>query len=290
MIWQLIGSGLALGGIYGLVAIGYSLTFLPTRIVNFAHGDLVVLGSLLGYSALVVLGLPLPAALMLSATITALATLATEKLAVQRFLQQPHTATWVMSTLGLSLVLRYSSVALWGKSPIAFPDPLSGYRFQVFGAGLYFSEVLSLGVALALALVLQLSLTKTRFGMALRCIAQDPSAAKLMGVPTDRTILAAFGLSGALTGFAGVLVAPIINVSPEMGAVLGLKGFAAAALGGISTPLGAALGGLLLGTSEVVFAGLLWPGFHDVFAFLVLLIVLLLRPQGILSFQQVRKV
>ncbi len=281
MVWQLLVSGLAVGSIYALVAVGYSLTFLPTRIVNFAQGDLVVLGSLVSYSAIVALGLPLPAAIMAAMAAGGAASVVSERLAVRRFLQNPELAGWVVSTLGLGLALRYSSVALWGKSPVAFPDPTAGARIELPGTGIYVSELLAIAAGLAIALSLNLILMRTRFGRALRCIALDAQATALMGVPVSRSVVVAFALSGGVTGLAGFLVAPLINVSPEMGALLGLKGFAAAALGGMTNPLGAVAGGFLLGVSEVLFAGLLWPGFHDVFAFLVLIAVLLVRPKGL---------
>jgi branched-chain amino acid transport system permease protein len=281
MLWQLLVSGLAVGSIYALVAVGYSLTFLPTRIVNFAQGDLTVLCSLIGYTSFVSLGLPLPTAAATAMAAGGLSSLLAERLAVRRFLQRPEMATWVVSTLGLGLVIRYSAVALWGKSPLAFPDPLSGASIRLLGTGVYLSEILALAVALTIAVALSLLMTRTKFGKALRCLAVDPSTAALMGVPVSRSVAMAFALCGITTGAAGILVAPLINVTPEMGAVLGLKGFAAAAMGGMANPLGAAVGGLMLGTAEVVFAGVLWPGFHDIFAFLVLMAVLLIRPKGL---------
>lgn len=290
MLWQLTVSGLAVGSIYALVAVGYTLTFLPTRIVNFAQGDLVVLGSLIGYTAIVTFGLPLPMALLVAMGITAAATLAAERLAIQKFLRRPEVATWVVSTLGLGLSIRYSAVALWGKAPLSFPDPFSRTRIDLLGSGIYLSEALALAAGLTMALSLNLVLTRTRFGRALRCISIDASTSALMGIPVDRSVAMAFALCGIVTGAAGVLVAPLINVNPEMGAILGLKGFAAAALGGMSSPLGAIAGGLILGTTEVVFAGLLWPGFHDVLAFLLLMALLLVRPEGLAGSPMERKV
>ena len=280
-ILQLVLSGLAVGSVYALVALGFALIFATVRVVNFAQGELVMVGALTGYSAHVALGLPLPLAALLSGAVTVLVALATERLAVHPLRDLRSSIAWVMSTLGVGLMLRSGAAALWGKAPLPFPAPFGSGRVLIGGLAFVPQEALTFLLAIGAMALLETLRRRTIVGKAMRAAAFSLDAARLVGINISSTSLLAFGASAALAALAGILIAPISNASSEMGTLLGIKGFAAAAVGGLGTFQGALAGGLILGLVEVLAAGLLWPGFSDVAAFLLLILILLARPAGL---------
>ncbi|HYU17308.1 MAG TPA: branched-chain amino acid ABC transporter permease [Chloroflexota bacterium] len=280
---QLLVSGLALGSIYALVALGFTLIFATTRVVNFAQGEFVMLGALVGYSAHVSAGLPLGPAVLVAGLVTVLAGLIAERVAVYPLRALQSSIAWVISTLGLGMMLKSGAAEVWGKVPVAFPAPFGLGRVELFGTAFVPQEAVTVVVAIALMLALEALYRATIFGKAMRAVAYDRDTAKLMGINVSTMSLISFGISAALAAIAGLLVSPITNASPEMGTVLGIKGFAAAAVGGLGTFQGAFLGGILLGVMEVLASGLLWPGFYDVAAFGLLILVLLARPTGLVG-------
>ena len=280
---QLISSGLAVGSLYALVALGFSVIFAATRVINFAQGELVLAGALAAYTLHVLWGLPMPVAFGAAALAGALLGLLTERLAVAPFRQMAGSHAWIMSTLGLGLLRRSFAQRVWGTSALALPSPFGTGRLEVAGVSLLQQEVATAAVAFALMFLLEWMFLKTILGRALRAVAYHLDAARLMGIPPVAMYLFAFALSGALSGIAGFLISPITGINADMGIPLAIKGFAAATLGGLGVCRGALIGGLVLGVAETLAGGLLWAGFHDIFAFLVLLAALLVRPQGIFA-------
>lgn len=280
---QLFVSGLALGSVYALVALGFTLIFATTRVVNFAQGELVMVGALVGYTAHVSLGLPLAVAAAVAGAVTVAVGLVAERVAVYPLRDRRSSIAWVISTLGLGMMLRSGATAAWGTVPLPFPALFGSGRLELLGVALVPQEALTVAVALGLMLGLDALCRGSIVGKAMRAVAFHRDTAKLMGINVSQTALLSFGLSAALAAAAGVLISPITNASPEMGTVLGIKGFAAAALGGIGTFPGAFVGGVLLGVLEVLGSGLLWSGFSDVAALGALLLILLVRPTGLLG-------
>lgn len=278
---QLVLSGLSVGSVYALVALGFALIFATVKVVNFAQGELVMLGALSGYTAHVVLGLPLPLAALAAGGVTVAVALATERLAVHPLRGLQSSIAWVMSTLGVGLMLRSGAALVWGKAPLPFPAALGTQRVVIGGLAFVPQEALTFGLALGAMLLLEALYRGTLVGKAMRAVAFNLDAARLIGINVSGVSLLAFGASAVLAALAGILIAPLSQASAEMGTLLGIKGFAAAAVGGLGTFRGALAGGLILGVLEVLAAGLLWPGFADAAAFLLLILILLVRPSGL---------
>ena len=278
---QLTVSGLAVGSVYALVALGFALIFVTARVVNFAQGELVMIGALVGYSAHVGLGLPLLIAMLGAGLATVLVALLTERLAVAPLRGPRSSIAWVVSTLAVGIVLRSGAAATWGKAPLPFPAPFGTGRVVLGGIAFVPQEALTLLLAVGAMLLLELLRRRTILGKGMRAVAFSPDAARLVGISPASASLLAFAASALLAALAGILIAPLSSASSEMGTLLGIKGFAAAAVGGLGTFQGALVGGLLLGLVEILAAGLLWPGFSDVAAFLLLIAILLVRPGGI---------
>lgn len=286
LVGQLIVSGLAQGSVYALVALGFTLIFATTRVVNFAQGELVMLGALVGYSAHVTLGLPLGLAIALAAAAAALVGLVAERVAVYPLRNVRSSIAWVISTLGLGMMLRSGATAVWGKVPLPFPGVFGNGRVELLGIVFVPQEAVTIGTAVGLMLVLDALYRRSIVGKAMRAVAFHRDTAKLMGINVSTTAMLSFAISGVLAAVAGILISPITNASPEMGTILGIKGFAAATVGGIGTFQGALVGGLLLGVLEVLASGLLWSGFSDVVALGSLILILLVRPTGLLGARQ----
>lgn len=286
---QLVVSGLATGSIYGLVALGFSLIFVATRVVNFAQGEFVMVGALLGYTLHVALGYPLLASVAAAGLAAAGVGLATERLAVFPLRAYRTSIAWVMSTLAVGLMLRSAAMLAWGRVPLPFPAPFGHERLVFLGVAVVAQELVTLGLAVLLVAGVDALYRLTIVGKAMRAVAFNPDAARLMGIDVTHMALLSFGLSAVLAGVAGILIAPLINASSQMGFVLGIKGFAAAAVGGLGSFWGALAGGLLLGVLETTASGLLWSGFNDVIAFGLLILVLLARPSGLAGQAEVNR-
>jgi branched-chain amino acid transport system permease protein len=280
---QFLFAGLTSGAIYALIALGFCVVHNTMGIVNFAQVDFVSLGGMLLYSALFALGLAIPLALLVAIVGVTAAAMLVERLGL-RPARSDHPLVLIFLTIGLSILLRGLMMALrWGKNRMAVP-PLSGDEpLQLFGAALLPQTLWVLALT-ALAIVALLWFYRhTRLGLAMRAVAANPTAAAVVGLPVGRVKTLTFGLAGALGGLAGVLVTPITTLRYDVGVLLGLKGFAAAILGGFGSLPGAVLGGVGLGVLETLSAGYVSSAYKDVCAFVVLLLVLFIRPQGLLG-------
>ena len=281
---QYLIDGLTLGSIYAMIALGFTLIYNATGIVNFAQGEFVTFGALITISCAAA-GLPLPLAVLLAVLAVTLIGGALEWV-VFRPARRSSVITLIIITIGASIFLRGVAMWLWG--PDALPlRHFSGQRPIVLGAARILPQHLwILATVLTVMVALWLLGEKTQVGKAMRACAVNRDAAKLVGIPTERMVRLSFALSGLLGGLAGAIVAPLAMGKYNMGIMLGLKGFCAAILGGMGNPLGAVLGGLLVGLLESLGAGISpigWSGFKDAIAFSVMLIVLLAKPTGILG-------
>jgi branched-chain amino acid transport system permease protein len=294
---QLI-NGLVLGSIYALVALGYTLVYGILGLINFAHGDIVMVGALVALTvaqALAASGLPAPVVIVL-ATAAAIVVcvslgLTIERVAYRPLRRAPRLAP-LITAIGISILLQYSAALIWSKQYISMPELFKHELFVIGGA--QFTDLQALIFILACSVMAGLLwfIKSSRVGKAMRATEQNPEVAGLMGVDTNRIIAFTFLLGSAVGAIAGVMVVLYYGLGHYfMGFMLGLKAFTAAVLGGIGNVVGAMLGGLLLGVIESlasgyigdITGGVLGSNYRDIFAFLVLVMVLVLRPSGLLG-------
>ncbi|MDZ7861337.1 branched-chain amino acid ABC transporter permease [Acidovorax sp.] len=301
---QAIISGLAVGGAYALVALGFSITFTTTKTLNFSHGEFVSAGAFIGMSALfLVLGKPvssttfgdaIPGAgaqmLALVAALGAMGLLGwlLYAIGVRPFAGRPGMA-WVMSTLGFGVILQSIGLAIWGPKPVVVPAPVGDAVIRFMGVGVRPQELLTLGVTVAIMLVFDRVMNHTMVGKAMRAVAANGSVASLMGINTNAVMIGAFVISSALAGLSGFLLAPIAQASLFMGLTVGLKGFSGAMIGGLSNPRGCVIGGFVLGVFESMVN--LWQAqWREVAVFALVILVLAFRPTGLFGKKMVEKV
>jgi branched-chain amino acid transport system permease protein len=284
-------AGLGLGSMYGLMALGFHLTFAVSATVNFAQGSSMMLGAVLAWTFSQTLGWPMPLAVAAALALCALYGLVVERLAVRPFARRGSNA-WLMATVALGIVLDNAVMLTFGTEPRSLSSPLAQSSLQVGGAGLgvYPLQLVIPVVGLLLAAVLHYVLRRSRWGVAMLAVVQNRDAARLMGIPIQRTVAAAFAVSALLAGIAGVLIAPLLNVQSDMGTVFGLKAFAVAILGGLSSAWGVMIAGLLFGAAEALITATLGSSYTQIITFGLLIVVLAIRPNGIFGRAEVRKV
>ncbi len=279
---QFIFAGLTGGAIYALVALGFGVVHNTMGIVNFTQVDFVSLGGMILYSALLTAGMPMAAALPAAVAGVTLVAILVEELGVRPSRSQSHLVL-IFLTIGLSIILRGVMKLIWGKNRMAVP-PLTGEEpFRFAGATILPQTLWIMGLTALAIVLLVLFFRKTSMGLAMRGVAANPEAAAVVGLKVWRVKAVSFGLAGALGGLAGCLVTPITTLSYDVGVLLGLKGFAAAILGGFGSFPGAILGGLILGLLESLGAAYVSSAYKDAIAFVVLLMVLFVRPRGLLG-------
>lgn len=291
LLMSAIVSGLGLGSMYGLMALGFYLTYAVSGTVNFAQGSSMMLGAVLTYTFVQTLGWPLAPALLVALALCALYGLVVERLAVRPFASRGSNA-WLMSTVALGIVLDNVVMFTFGKEPRSLPSPLAQAPLEIGGLGLgvYPLQLLIPLVGLTLAAALHTLSRRTRWGVALLAVVQNPNAARLMGIPVRRAIMAAFAVSTLFAGVAGALVAPLFNVHADMGTLFGLKAFAVAILGGIASAWGVMLAGLVFGAGEALVTATLGSGYTQIMMFSLVIVALALRPDGLFGRAEVKKV
>jgi branched-chain amino acid transport system permease protein len=284
-------SGLALGSMYGLMALGFYVTYAVSGTVNFAQGSSMMLGAVFTYAFAQALGWPQPLAIVLALALCALYGLVVEFVAVRPFASRGSDA-WLMATVALGIVVDNLAMFTFGKEPRSLPSPLAvtPLRFGDAGLGVYPLQLLIPVVGLALAFVLHQLSRRTRWGTGLLAVVQNRDAARLMGIPIRRAVAAAFALSTLLAGVAGVLIAPLFNVHADMGTLFGLKAFAVAILGGITSAWGVMAAGLLFGCAEALITATLGSGFTQILTFGLVIVALAARPQGLFGRAVLKKV
>jgi branched-chain amino acid transport system permease protein len=283
-------TGLALGSIYGLIALGFHITSSVCGAVNFAQGSSAMLGAVLLWM-MTQAGWSLPIALCVAILCCAAYGLVVERIAVRPFLARKSDA-WLMATVALGLVCDHGMMLIFGAEPRSLPSALATSSVRVGQAdlGIYPLHLLIPVVMLLLAAGIDLFRRRTLHGIAMLAVAQNREAASIMGIPVARVIAAAFALSSALAGIAGMMVAPLAHVETSMGVVLGLKAFAVAILGGLGSAWGIVAAALLFGLVEALVTLGLGSGYTQIVTFLLVIITLALRPNGLLGQAQVRKV
>lgn len=302
-ILQAVFSGLALGGIYALVALGFNITHTTTKTFNFGQGEFLAVGTLIGVSTVLLLsGKDITEALSVSdvtltrygiglissIVILGLFGVLLYFTAVRPFVGMVGMA-WVMSTIGFGIIIQNTALAIWGPTPIVLPSPLGNDVIRIGGAGIVPQEILVLIASILTMFCLDLVLRKTKLGKAVRAVAHSRTAATLMGINVMAIVIFAFVLSSSLAGMAGMLVAPITTASVFMGLTIALKAFSAAIVGGLNNPRGCMLGGFLLGLLEAL-VGLWQAELREISIFILIIVVLVLKPEGLLGQRHVEKV
>ena len=284
-------SGLGLGSMYGLMALGFYVTYAVSGTVNFAQGSSMMLGAVLTYTFAQTLGWPGWAAVLLALALCALYGLLVEALAVRPFVNRGSDA-WLMATVAMGMVLDNLVMFTYGKEPRSLPSPLAQSPLEIAGTnlGVYPLQVLIPVVGLALAAALHTLSRRTRWGVAMLAVVQNRSAARLMGIPIRRFVAVAFALSTLFAGIAGVLIAPLFNVHADMGTLFGLKAFAVAILGGITSAWGVMIAGLLFGVVEAFITSTLGSGYTQIITFSLVIVALAWRPNGLFGRAEVKKV
>ena len=289
LVTSSIISGLGLGAMYGLIALGFHVTYVVSNTVNFSQGSAVMLGAVLGYTFAVTFGMPLLAAVILALALCALFGLVVEALLVRPFAARGSNA-WLMATVAGGIVLDNAVLFTFGKEPRRFPSVLADKPVEIFGAGVYPLQLVIPVVGLGIALALHLTFRHTRIGKALLAVVQNSDAARLMGINVRFAIAASFMLSTALAGLAGLLIAPLYNVNSDMGTLFGIKAFAVAILGGITSAWGVILAGLLYGLIEALVTAFFGSTYTQIVVFTVVILALAAMPNGFFGRAAVNKV
>jgi branched-chain amino acid transport system permease protein len=302
-LFQQIINGLSLGSIYALIALGYTMVYGILKLINFAHGEVFMVGAYAGFYAAGFLGVDgyeasgagFPLALALLVLVVAMTASAALGVTIEGLAYRPVRSaprlTPLITAIGVSLLLQNLAMLVFSPNPRRYPAILREIRFELGGVILTNIKLAIFTVAIALMLALHLFVQRTWTGRAMRALSMNLDAARLMGIDVNATIRATFALGSALAAAGGILFGlDQITINPLMGVLTGLKAFVAAVLGGIGNIPGAVVGGLLIGLAEQLTAGYLSPDYRDAITFLILIVILLMKPEGLLGVVRQEKV
>lgn len=273
-------SGLTLGVIYALVAIGYNIIYNVTEIINFAQGEFVMVGGLLAVFFVGSLGLPIPVAFGASVLVTAALGFGTEKFVIRRA-RHASVLSLIIITIAMSMIFKGTAMSFWGKDPYVLPTFSEGGPIMLGGAAIQPQALWVLGVSALVVIALSIFFHRSVYGKAMLACADNANAARMVGIPVRQMVLLSFVLSAGVGAAAGVIITPISLMQYDRGAMLGLKGFGAAALGGLGNFYGALVAGCILGLAESFCAGYLSSGYKDAVSLVLLLFALFFKPEGL---------
>ncbi len=285
---QFVFSGITSGATYALAALGFSIIYNASGIINFAQGEFMMIGGMAAVF-LTAAGIPLPLAIVLAICIVALTGFLVEKLMIEPA-RDAEVVSIIIITIGISMILRGLVEVFLGKANHGLPHFSGDRPLSVFGATILPQSLWVLGVSTLLVVILGFFFGRTRTGKAMLAAAYNRLAAQLMGINTSFVLLLSFILSATIGAAGGILIAPIATTSYDTGLMLGLKGFVAATLGGLGNGLGAVFGGLFLGLFEAMTAGYISSAYKDAAPFILILIILAFRPQGLFGARQTDRV
>jgi branched-chain amino acid transport system permease protein len=284
-ILQYVISGITIGSIYALVALGFNFIFNTTDIINFAQGEFVVFGGLIMVSLVSFFKLPLIVGFFVTVFLVMVIGVLFHRLTIQPLKDSPI-ITMIICTIGVSVLLRGMMMVVWGKASYPMPNFSGENPLRFWGATILPQTLWVIGITLVLVLLLGLFFKTTLTGKAMRACAIDKTAASLMGIKVKQMIMFSFALSAAFGAIGGIVITPISLMDFGRGPMLALKGFSALVLGGLGSPLGAVVAGFLIGVVEALGAGLISSGFKDALSLVILLLVLYIRPSGIFGMRE----
>lgn len=280
LIQQLI-NGISLGSIYALIALGYTMVYGIIKLINFAHGDIYMVGAYVGFYAVTMTKMSIIPALIISMVVTGLLGILVEKIAYKPLRKAPRISL-LITAIGVSFFLEYTSMYFVSPTPRIFPNVIDSLSLNIGSFVINGQQLLIFIITVILMVLLTYIVQKTKMGKAMHAVSFDTETAKLMGINEDRVISFTFGIGSALAAAGGVLVGVYYNsIDPLMGIMPGLKAFVAAVLGGIGSIPGAMTGGIVLGVIEALVSGFISSTFRDAAAFAILILVLLFKPSGI---------
>ncbi len=281
--FQQLINGLSIGSIYALIALGYTMVYGIIKLINFAHGDIYMIGAYIGFISISYLHLGFLPALMLAMAVCALLGVLIERIAYKPLRNATRIAA-LITAIGVSYVLEYSTQKVMGAGVKTYPPVLNNETFHVFGIQIQLQQIYILVITIILMLVLQFIVYKTKAGRSMRAVSVDANAAKLMGINVDATISYTFAIGSALAGAAGVLVGIYYNtINPLMGMVPGIKAFVAAVFGGIGIIPGAMFGGFFIGIVEALVTAYGSSLYKDAVVYAILILILIIKPAGLLG-------
>lgn len=287
-VWQFFLSGLTTGGTYALIALGFSLVYNATGVINFAQGEFVMLGGMITAASIAAWHLPLWLAALVGIAITTLVGIMLDRTAI-RPARNSSPVVLIIITVGASIFIRGLASIIWGPDERPVPAFSGETPINIFGASITPQSLWVLGATVVTALAMWLIFEYTIIGKAMRACAINAKSAQLCGIELSRMVSWSFALAAGIGAVAGIVLAPITMTQYNVGTMLGLKGFCAAMLGGLGNGIGAIAGGLILGVLEALGAGLISSQYKDAIAFIILIAILLLRPSGILGVSEERK-
>lgn len=289
LLAQLI-NGLSLGSIYALIALGYTMVYGIAKMINFAHGDIIMVGAFSVYLSLSVAHLPVFVAILVGIAVCAIFGVIIEKIAYKPLRNAPPLAV-LITAIGVSYFLQSAGLLIFGSKPMSFKSIVTLKEFSLGGILIPGESIVTLAVTIVAMILLTLFIHKTKAGSAMLAVSEDKGAAQLMGINVNATISMVFAIGSSLAAIAGVLYACTYGfIDPYMGSMVGIKAFVAAVLGGIGSVPGAMLGGILLGLVESLSKAYISTQLSDAIVFGVLIIVLLVRPSGLLGITRKEKV
>jgi branched-chain amino acid transport system permease protein len=287
-MFQFMVTGLTIGAIYAMVAIGFNIIYNVTEIINLAQGEFVMVGGLVMVFVHVSLGLPLIMAFVVTVVAVTVLGMVLDRMAI-RPIRQPSVMALIIATVAASMIIKGSAMLIWGKNPYDLPAFSGRVPIDLGGVVLQSQYLWVIGFLVLIAVALALFFNRSIWGKAMRACADNADAARLVGINVQAMVLLAFALSAAIGAVAGITLTPIALMDYDRGAMLAIKGFGAAILGGLGSFSGAIIGGLILGLIESFGAGLFLSGYKDAYALTVLLIVLFIRPSGIMGSLELAK-
>lgn len=281
---MLLISGLAIGSIYGLIALGYALIYKSSGLLSFVQGDIMTLGAFLGLTFYSIMKIPFVISLLLTMICAFALGMLLEKGVIRRLLNKNVMAIYiVLATIAISYIIQNGSQLVWGTIALNFPSVFSVTSVSVFGVNVQPEALLCFFVAVIFMVILHFYMTKTKLGTSMRAASMDAMAAESLGIDVSLTTGVSWGLSAGLAAVAGMLLGPIYGVYSTLGATIGRKGFSSAVIGGYGNMYGAMLGGLILGLVETFSASLISSTYKNLIAYALLLIFLFVKPTGIFN-------
>jgi branched-chain amino acid transport system permease protein len=287
---QLLLAGLAQGMIYALLAFGYNITFATSKTLNFALGNFLMLGGVLGFVFYGTHHWPFAATLAAIIAIGAVGGFVLQKVAIDPSVKTKSSYNWILATLAVGIILKNAAEVFWSTDDFKLASPIGDDPIRIAGVGVFPQELLIIGVSLAIVVGVEMFKRKTIFGKAILAVSEDRDTASLMGINQSLVIRFSFMLSAAIAAVGGLLVAPITLVSATMGSVIAVKAYAVSIIGGLESGMGVLLGGVLIGVAESLTARYVSTGYKDIPGFVMLIAILLIRPSGVFGRQSIQKV